>query len=67
VQRRMAAGKSERLEHNVRLISAAYMKLFVKRQKNNAADAEAILGAAKLSIIHFVAVKTEVADGDWLS
>jgi len=51
----------------VPLISAAYVKLYVKRQKNDAADAEALLGAAKRSIMHFVAVKTEVTDGDWLS
>ena len=35
-----------RLGHEVRLIYPAYVKPFVKRQKNDAADAEAIVEAA---------------------
>ncbi|SFN55145.1 Transposase, partial [Roseovarius lutimaris] len=34
------------LGHNVRLVPPAYVKPFVKRQKNDAADAEAIAEAA---------------------
>ena len=34
------------LGHNVRLMPPAYVKPYVKRQKNDAADAEAICEAA---------------------
>ncbi len=34
--------------HEVRLILAPYVKLFVKRHKNDAQDAEAIAEAARL-------------------
>lgn len=37
-----------KLGHTVRLIPPAYVKPFVKRQKNDVADAEAICEAAKL-------------------
>jgi len=37
----------QRLGHKVRLIPPAYVKPFVKRQKNDAADAEAICEAAQ--------------------
>jgi transposase len=45
--------------HEVRLIPPAYVKPFVKRQKNGAADAEAIVEAASRPTMRFVAVKTE--------
>ena len=45
--------------HEVRLIPPAYVKPFVKRQKNDAADAEAIAEAASRPTMRFVAVKTE--------
>ena len=48
-----------KLGHEVRLIPAAYVKPFVKRQKNDAADAEAIAEAASRPTMRFVAVKTE--------
>jgi len=48
-----------RLGHEVRLIAPAYVKPFVKRQKNDAADAEAICEAATRSNMRFVAVKSE--------
>lgn len=48
-----------RLGHEVRLIAPAYVKPFVKRQKNDAADAEAICEAAQRPSMRFVAVKSE--------
>ena len=47
------------LGHTVRLIAPAYVKPFVKRQKNDAADAEAICGAAQRPGMRFVPVKDE--------
>ena len=48
-----------KLGHDVRLIAPAYVKPFVKRQKNDAADAEAICEAAQRPSMRFVPVKTE--------
>jgi transposase len=48
-----------KLGHEVRLIPPAYVKPFVKRQKNDAADAEAICEAAQRPSMRFVPVKTE--------
>jgi transposase len=48
-----------KLGHEVRLIAPAYVKPFVKRQKNDAADAEAICEAAQRPTMRFVAVKSE--------
>ena len=48
-----------KLGHEVRLIPPIYVKPFVKRQKNDAADAEAICEAAQRPTMRFVAVKTE--------
>ncbi len=48
-----------RLGHEVRLIPPAYVKPFVKRQKNDAADAEAICEAAQRPSMRFVPVKDE--------
>lgn len=48
-----------RLGHEVRLIPPAYVKPFVKRQKNDAADAEAICEAARRPSMRFVMVKSE--------
>ena len=47
-----------RLGHEVRLIPPQYVKPFVKRQKNDAADAEAITEAATRASMRFVAVKS---------
>jgi len=49
----------EALGHTVRLIPPIYMKPFVKRQKNDAADAEAITEAGSRPTMRFVAVKTK--------
>ena len=47
------------LGHEVRLVPPIYVKPFVKRQKNDQADAEAITEAAQRPTMHFVAVKSE--------
>jgi len=47
------------LGHQVRLIAPGYVKPFVKRQKNDTADAEAIAEAALRPTMRFVAPKTE--------
>jgi transposase len=44
--------------HDVRLINPSYVKPFVKRQKNDAADAEAIAEAASRPTMRFVSVKS---------
>jgi transposase len=48
-----------KLGHTTQMIAAHYVKPFVKRQKNDAADAEAIFEAALRPSIRFVRVKTE--------
>ena len=47
-----------KLGHQVKLIAPTYVKPFVKRQKNDAADAEAICEAALRPTMRFVAVKS---------
>ena len=51
------------LGHDVRLIPPAYVKPYVKRQKNDAADAEAICEAVARPNMRFVPVKTEEQQG----
>jgi transposase len=46
------------LGHTVRLIPPAYVRPYVKRQKNDAADAEAICEAVTRANMRFVATKT---------
>ncbi|EEW61058.1 ISAfe1, transposase [Ruegeria sp. TrichCH4B] len=48
-----------KLGHEVRLIPPVYVKPFVKRQKNDVADAEATVEAALRPTMRFVALKTE--------
>ncbi|MDP1669676.1 IS110 family transposase [Phaeovulum sp.] len=48
-----------KMGHDVRLIAPQYVKPFVKRQKNDAADAEAIVVAAQRPEMRFVPPKTE--------
>ncbi len=45
------------LGHEVRLIPPSYVKPYVKRQKNDMADAEAICEAVTRPNMHFVAIK----------
>lgn len=46
------------LGHNVKLMPAQYVKPYVKRGKNDAADAEAICEAVTRPTMRFVAIKT---------
>ena len=52
------ARQFEEMGHSARLIAPIYVKPFLKRQKNDAADAEAIAEAALRPTMRFVAVKT---------
>ena len=51
-------GSSAGYGHQVRLIAPRYVKPFIKRQKNDAADAEAIVEAALRPTMRFVEPKT---------
>jgi transposase len=51
------------LGHEVRLMPPTYVKPYVKRQKNDAADAEAICEAAARPTMRFVPVKSEEQQG----
>src|SRR3546814_595711 len=48
-----------RLGHEVKLIAPQYVRPFVKRQKNDAADAEANVIAAQRPEMRFVELKSE--------
>ena len=52
-------GEIGKLGHEAKLIPPVYVKPFVKRHKNDEADAEAICEAASRPTMRFVAVKTE--------
>ena len=51
--------ETEKLGHEVKLVPPIYVKPFVKRQKNDTADAEATSEAAQRPTMSLVAVKTE--------
>ncbi len=51
------------LGHEVRMMPPAYVKPYVKRQKNDAADAEAICEAVARPRMHFVPVKSAERQG----
>ncbi len=53
------AREMSRHGHEVRLIAPHYVKPFIKRQKNDAADAEAIVEAALRPTMRFVEPKTQ--------
>ena len=53
------ARELSRIGHSVKLISPHYVKPFVKRQKNDAADAEAIVEASLRPTMRFVEPKAE--------
>ncbi len=50
-----------KLGHEVRLMPPTYVKAYVKRNKNDAADAEAICEAVRRPTMRFVPVKSEEA------
>ena len=52
------ARQLQALGHNVRLMPPAYVKPYVKRQKNDATDAEAICEAVSRANMRFVPTKT---------
>ena len=49
----------QKLGHEVKLVPPIYVKPFVKRQKNDTTDAEAICEAAQRPTMSFVAVKSQ--------
>ena len=51
------------LGHEVRLIAPKFVKPYVKNQKNDMADAEAIVEAASRPTMRFVEVKTPEQQG----
>jgi transposase len=53
------ARERRQLGHEVRLIPPAYAKAYVRRNKNDPADAEAICEAVGRPAMRFVAIKTE--------
>jgi transposase len=53
------ARELSRLGHQVRLIPPAYVKAYVRRQKNDAADAAAICEAVSRPSMRFVPIKSE--------
>ena len=60
VRRSASLGRElHRLGHEMPLIPLAYVKPFVKRQRNDAADTEAICEAAQRPTMRFATVKSE--------
>jgi transposase len=53
--------EAAKLGHEVRLMAPMYVKPYVKRQKNDAADAEAIAEAASRPTMRFVALRSEAS------
>ena len=56
----------EQLGHEAKLIAPQYVRPFVKRQKNDAADAEAIVIAAQRPEMRFVAPKNNEQNAEAL-
>ena len=57
------ARELQKLGHDVRLMPPAYVKPYVKRNKNDAADAAAICEAVTRPSMRFVAIKSEEQQG----
>lgn len=57
------ARQLQALGHEVRLMPPAYLKAYVKRNKNDAADAEAICEAVTRPTMRFVPTKSADAQG----
>jgi len=57
--RRITGRELTRVGHHVRLIPPAYAKAYVRRNKNDAADAAAICDAVSRPAMRFVAVNSE--------
>src|SRR5215469_5345873 len=57
-RRRTTGRGSCALGHEVRLMPAQYVKAYIKRNKHDAADAEAICEAVQRPTMRFVPVKT---------
>ena len=51
-------GRAKKLGHEVRLMPARDVKAYVKRNKNDAADAEAICEAVRRPTMRFARVKS---------
>jgi transposase len=54
----LLGSRAYRTRHDVRLLPAQYVKPYLKRQKNDAADAEAICEAVTRPTMRFVPVKS---------
>jgi transposase len=52
------SGELQVVGHSARLVPPAYVKPYVKRQKNDMADAEAICKAVTMANMRFVPTKT---------
>ena len=61
VHRRIIGRALTTLGHTVRLMPPVYVKPYVKRQKNDAADAEAICEAVTRANMRFVDTKTPLS------
>jgi transposase len=51
--------------HEVRLTPPAYVKAYLRRQKNDAADAEVICEAVSRPTMRFVPIKSADSQGCW--
>ena len=59
MQARIIGREIAALGHEVRLMPPRYVKPYVKRNKNNAADAEGVCEAVTRPTMRFVAIKSK--------